>query len=167
MNTRITITEHGPMYTVDIHSTTMGSPISATMSDSYLYAVIDGMLWWAINRKLDSVVAVCMDQPAPTERDAHLQFGHAVASGKELVMHVFTTPWHEHQEERQARIVRYIRHEVPKLQPMVSHGPHAPMAKAELAEIIELCTLLEDRIAHSGEAMHGLQGMVTINKAAA
>lgn len=161
MNTRIHIHHHGGMITVRLHSTAMASPISATLSGPYLYALVDGLLWWCINRKLDSLVACAMGQPAPANRDEALRFGNSLANGEELVMQCFTTPFHEHDEQRQERILAYLHKHLPSLNAMAQHGPHRATSMAELAELMELCTLLQQRIQHSGEAMHGIGGMIT------
>jgi Asp-tRNA(Asn)/Glu-tRNA(Gln) amidotransferase B subunit len=166
MNTHITITEHGPMYTVDIHSTAMGSAITATLSGPAIYSMVDGLLWWTINSKLSSLVATAMDE-TPTERAQRMQYGASLEDGRMLVHHVYTTPFYQSTEEQQARIVETIGKHLPELAPLTRYGTHAELAKAELAELMELCTLLQDRILHSAIAMHGIQAITTTTKAAA
>ena len=167
MTTRINIHEHADMLTVRINGTAMGTPISATLSGPILYALVDGLLWWCVNRKLDALVACAQRQPAPADRNAAIFFGQALKDGEEMVMHCFTTPFHEHNEERQLRIMVYLTKHLPALEPLASHGPHASVARAELAELMELCTLLRDRIEHNGEAMRGLDGITTTELLAA
>lgn len=166
MNTRIHIHEHGAMLTVRLNSTGMGSAISASLSGPLLYALVDGLLWWCINRKLDALVACAQGQPAPTNRNDALEFGAAMLTGEDLVMRCFTTPFHEHAEDRQERIVGYIRKELPKLRAL-TYGPHHATASTELAELMELCTILQQRIASPGDAMLGLDTMVAPRTAAA
>lgn len=166
MNTRIHIHEHGSMLTVRITSMAMASPISATLSGPLLYALVDGLLWWCINRKLDALVACAQGQRAPADRNDALEFGAAMVTGEDLVMRCFTTPFHEHGEERQERIVAYIGRELPKLRAL-TYGPHHATATAELAELMELCTILQQRIANPMDAMLGLESMVEPRTAAA
>lgn len=166
MSTRLHITEHGTMFTVRITSTAMGQEVSATISGPILYALVDGLLWWCINRKLDALVACAQRQPAPAHRDAAIAFGHSLQQGEEMVMQCFTTPFHEHTEERQQRIMHYLQRYLPDLHPIASHGPHSTMATAELAQLTELATVLKHRIAHPYEAMHGIEGMVQVEQAA-
>lgn len=166
MNTRLHITEHGTVFTVRIVGTAMGQQISATLSGPVLYALVDGLLWWQVNQMMDKLVACAQRQPAPTERDAALAFGHSLHEGEELVMHCFRTPYYEHDEERNMRILNYLNRHLPALQPIAQHGPHAAMATADLAELMELCTLLKDRMQHVTVAMHGLDGLVQLTNAA-
>lgn len=167
MTTSLTIHEHGTMFTVRINGTAMGSAITASISGPILYALVDGLLWWGINRKLDALVACAMGQPAPTQRDQALAFGSARAEGEEMVMHCFTSPFHEQDEERQLRITTYLTRHLPNLHPIADHGPHSPTARTELAELHELVQLLSQRIIHSGQAMHGIEGMTTTELQAA
>lgn len=167
MNTTFTIHEHGDQFTVKVRSSAMGSPLAASLAGPLKYALIDGLLWWTINRKLDQLVAVAMGQPRIEDRNQALSFGNALSTGEDLVMRIYTTPFHEHAEERQKRILAYLSKELPGLEPITRHGAHAPMANAELAELIELCTLLKDRIDHSAEALHGMEGMLQITTAQA
>lgn len=167
MTTRIHITEHAQMLTVRINGTAMGTSISATLSGPILYALVDGLLWWCVNRKLDALVACAQRQPAPADRNAAIFFGQALKDGEEMVMHCFTTPFHEHNQMRQLRIMEYLTKHLPGLEPLASHGPHATVARAELAELMELCTLLRERIAHQGDAKLGLEGIITTELLAA
>ena len=170
MNTKITISESqhtqgAAIYTVSITSSAMGESITATLSGAYLYALIDGLLWWTINRKLERLVATSMSTVPSAEHAA--EFGQALGAGEELVHHVFTTPFHEANEHRQERIVTAILRRLPALAGITRQGPHAAMAKADLAELTELATLLRERIDHVAEALHGLEGMYTMEKLAA
>jgi Asp-tRNA(Asn)/Glu-tRNA(Gln) amidotransferase B subunit len=160
MTTSIHINEIGAMLTVTIRSTAMGSNITASLSSTYLYANIDGLLWWVIDQKLNSLVSTAMDE-LPTDRNQRIEYGHALSDGQQLTMDIFTTPFFETTEERQDRIVRAVSKHLPELAPLTRYGSHAELAKAELAELMELCGILRDRIAHSGEAMHGIAHIAT------
>lgn len=161
MNTRLHIHYHGSTITVRISSTAMGSTISASLSGPILYALVDGLLWWCINAKLTALVGTAQGQPAPTDRDASIFFAQGLVAGEELVMQCFTTPFYEHHEERQARIVDYITRKLPGLQPIADHGPHSTIARAELAELQQLCTMLHQRIQDPANAMLALEEMLT------
>jgi len=164
MSTTITLHEQGHTFTAKLNATAMGAPIMASLAGTTKYALIDGLLWWAINRKLEAMVATSMGNPAAADHDEATRQGRAQAHGEQLVHRVFTTPFHSHSDERQAAIVAYINKELPALQPLTVGNPHAATAKAELAELMELCTILHDRINHPAEA---LRGMDTILKKAA
>jgi hypothetical protein len=84
-----------------------------------------------------------------------------------LVHQVHSVPFYMEMEDSQLRIMHEINKRLPQLAPLARYGTHAALAKAELAELMELCLLLKDRIGHSGEALHGLAGMVTTTNAVA
>jgi hypothetical protein len=167
MNTSFTIHEHGDQFTVKVNSTAMGSPVHAALSGTAKYALIDGLLWFTINRKLDQLVATAMGQPRIEDRNQALSFGNALNIGEDLVMRTFRAPFYDTTEAKQQRIMHYLAKELPALEPLTRHGAHAPMAKAELAKLLELCTILAERIAHPADAMHGMQGLITTITAAA
>lgn len=167
MNTSFTIHEHGNQFTVKVRSSAMGSPLAASLSGMTKHVLIDALLWWTMNRKLDQLVAVSMGQPRIEDRNQALSYGNALSTGEDLVMRIYTTPFNENAEERNKRILHYMAQELPALEPLTRHGAHAPMAKAELAELLELCTLLKDRLAHDAEALHGMHGMLSTTTALA
>lgn len=161
MNTSFTIHEHGDQFTVKVNSTAMGSPVHAALNGRFKYALIDALLWFTINSKLDQLVATAMGQQRIEDRNQALSFGNALNIGEDLVMRTFRTPFYDTTEAKQERIMHYLAKELPALEPLTRQGAHAPMAKAELAELLELCTILANRIAHPADAMHGMQGLIT------
>lgn len=150
------ITEHieGHGYTICIEASAMGTTVKAQLSGMLRYALIDGLLWWVLCRKLDAFVASCLPLPI------HASMVHAGAlhEGERLVAYVHTTPWHESDGERATRIMRTLHHHLPELAPLAQTSA---MHQTEHKELLALANLLHERLLHPGEASHGLQHILT------
>lgn len=150
------ITEHieGHGYTVCIEASAMGTTVKAQLSGMLRYALIDGLLWWVLCRKLDAFVASCLPLPI------HASMVHASAlhEGERLVAYVHTTPFHESDEERATRTLRTLHHHLPQLEPLAKASE---LHQREHQELVALANLLHERLLHPGEANHGLEGILT------
>lgn len=151
----MTITEHthGAMLTLSMEFGTMKGRLSATLSGHTRCAIIDGLLWWALNRKLDALVAACMPLPI----HASMEHAQALHEGERLVHYVHYTPWHMEEEKRQLKVCTTVDTHIPELAPLAALGPDH---QREYQELKALATLLRSRIQHPGEAYHGLEGII-------
>lgn len=145
--------------TVTIETTAMGEPITATLSARMRYAAIDGLLWWAMGRKLLALCNACAALPV----HADLRTAQALSVAESLLTYVHTIGYHHADGKDFQRILRTITHYQAELQQLTKLGePYA----GEVRGIGELAKLIADRGKHEGEAMHGLEGIYQQRRAA-
>ena len=152
----ITETVVGKMHTMHLTDNSLTGPISATLSgiEQHRYALIDGLIWYAIGRKLEALWSKFQSVKA-THANQH---SHDVAQG--LLIYVHTVPFHESTEERQLRIAHTIGKHVPELATLAEEV-RDPEAQAEVRRLRRLVESLRSRIEHPGDAGHGLEGIIT------
>lgn len=146
-------TSTGDMLTLSIDFTTLSGRMTATLSGPSRCSIIDGLLWWALNRKLDAFVASCMHLPI----HASMQHAQALHRGEALVHFVHFTPWHKAEEKRASSICRKVEQHIPDLAPLASLSP---AHQREHDQLITLATLLRKRMAHPADPYHGLEGIL-------
>lgn len=146
----------GKMHTMHLTDTSINGTISATLSgiEQHRYALIDGLIWYAIGRKLEAL----WEKFQTVERTIATKHGHEVASA--LVQYVHTVPFHELPEERQKRIAHTITKHVPELATLAKRV-RDPNTESEVASVMRLAELLASRIEHPHDAGHGLEGIIT------
>lgn len=146
-------TSTGNMLALSIDFTTLSGRMTATLSGHTRAAIIDGLLWWALNRKLDAFVAACMHLPI----HASMQHAQALHRGESLVHYVHFTPWHKAEEKRASSICGKVEEHLPELAPLASLSP---AHQREHDQLITLATLLRKRLAHPADPYHGLEGIL-------
>lgn len=149
----ITETSTGDMLTMRIDIATLSGPANASLHGRMRYAIIDGLLWWALGRKLDALVAAAMRLPIHHNEEQ----AQALHVGEALVAYVTTTPWEESDDDRAARIYRTMRQRLPELAPLCALGQDHAREHSEATALVEL---LQARLAHPGDAGHGLDGIL-------
>lgn len=159
----MTLTETivGRMHTITIADIALDGKVTATLSgiEQHRYALIDGLLWYSIGRKLEGL----WNAFQTVGRTPKTQRAHEVANG--LLIYVHTVPFHESTEERQQRIATNINTYLPDLVTLAEQV-RDQRVQDEVADVRRLATLLRDRIAHPHDAGHGLQGILTTKLAA-
>lgn len=142
--------------TIRVEATSLLGPISATLiaPAPHTGPVVDGLLWWALDRKLDAFLAHHVGTDDPISENV-------LFKGVQLLHYVQTVPYHESTRQRAQRIGNTILKDLPELATLVSTVPDPDgRAQAEHAELVELAHLIRDRVNHEGDALHGLDGMI-------
>jgi hypothetical protein len=140
--------------TIHLEATRMGGQlIKATLSDQpdRTQAVVDGLLWWALDRKLDAFVAYHVGQETPATEDL-------IFLGVRLLHYVQTTTYHEAEGEQAMRIGNTITTHLPELHGLIEAGDTS--AEAEHAELMALAQLIQGRIQRPGMPEHGIQAIM-------
>lgn len=161
MNLHINTTQLGEQITATIHFAIVGRPMNGQLSGPIAYALYDGLLWWAFNRKLEGFLAAVVP---PVQDIGGLQsVGYRIDLGERLHRYVFTSNFHNADGEALQRIFNTIERNLPQLAPLTIARPDLATEHAELGELF---ALIRDRIAHQGVAGHGLADMLKPAKAA-
>lgn len=163
MSAHFTITRGEPAH-VAVHAECLGMPIHSTISGHVLSALVDGSLWYTINRMLERFVASAVPPAVLTAETRSLCT--AIDLGEGMVHYVFTQPFHMADDERAHRIMRTINNNLPALEPLINAGSNPEERRAAWVELRKLASILQARIGESG-ALHGLEGISTINQASA
>jgi hypothetical protein len=159
---KLTETIIGRMHTMHLTDTVLGHTISATLSgiEPHRYALIDGLLWWCIGRRLE----LLWESFRSVQPDLATKHSHEVASA--LVRYVHTVPFHEVPEDRQRRIMDMIGKHVPELATLAKRVRNA-QAETEVAIVRQLAETLKARIENPNDAGHGLEDVLTYQQIAA
>lgn len=152
---KITEHTHGDMLTLSIDFGSMNGRMNATLSGHARYAIIDGLLWWAMNRKVDALVAACMPLPI----HASMEYAYALQVGESLVSELTLSRFECSSDEQALEGMAYIKGRLDHLAPLAELGPDH---QREYRELVALTTLLRERIQHPGAAYHGLDDIMDI-----
>lgn len=151
----ITPSEH---VTITVRIDLFGAEHSATLSGRFRYAVLDGLLWWTLNRYMGAFVAHCM----PMVHHADMEQASALHDGEALVHYVYTAPFAEADDARALRIMAFIGRHLPTLAVLAT----TPELVALHDRMLLLAETLKDRLDHPGEALHGVEGILKHQDAA-
>jgi hypothetical protein len=153
MNLTINISESADTISAQIKGTTSGEPYTASLSGPVKMDLVDGLLWYALNRKIDWFVATAITPP--DQPDSHASF-----TGYRLALYVTTTPLYMGTSEMQARIMRTIANTLPELEPLIQAGPDPDKRRTEFESINALTQLLRNRIADPTGTSHLLDPFI-------
>lgn len=159
----MTITEQsqGEQMTLTLSVYLTDATYSTSITGRLRRPLVDGLLWWALGRTLDHIVANALASGHPGCE----QMGELVHTGERLVAYLFATPFHQAENPKAERIMDLVAKHLPELAPLVTAMPEfaEPFALAQ-----RLTTILTQRIEHSyGNALHGVEDVYTQTKKAA
>jgi len=117
-----TETQQGDMLTISVHVGLPDATYTATLSGRMRGPILDALLWWALGRTMDHLVATA--QPIVWAAQFHQANSEALYTGESLVH--FTTvvaPFYEADDERAQRIMRVVHEHLPELAPLATMRP--------------------------------------------
>lgn len=144
-----TITGEG--ITITVRATRLGEPITASLSghERFQYALIDGLLWWTLCRKLEAFTLGMANVPGLGAFQELEENG----TPARLLRYVFTTQFHAQGQEESTRTMRTILKHLPELEELAMGNAER---ESEHRQMVRLAEILQARIARPGDAEHAV-----------
>ncbi len=151
----------GELFTISVTVRFTDVQHTATLTDRLRRPLIDALLWWALGRTLDHLVATAYNAILLRQGDVHEAYTEAEA----LHDLYFRTPYTESDDERATRITRYFMEHLPRLAPLCEL---APPLKAVYAQAEAIARILHERVEHSyATPLHGVADVYHVAREAA
>lgn len=156
---RLNIHTAGEQFTVTITGTGLGKEHTASLSGLIRWPLIDGLLWWLLDRKLDTLVAYCLPLPI----HASMPHAQALSVAEGLTTYVHTAPYYRQDVPGALKTLRTIRNKLPELKPLAEVGQEVTI---ELQRINDLLTILMERTVNEseGRALHAVEHFTTFTQ---
>ncbi len=153
----ITETTTGETITMHLELDIFGQYYAAELDGRTRYAIIDGLLWWAIKRMHESFTMEVQRHGFTFMHD-----GEPVTTCDALLHYLFHLDFANTSPEQAIRAMHTVRRSLATITPLAITAP----MKDLLQQLQSTARILSDRLEHAGEALHGVEGVLKHQDAA-
>ena len=150
----ITETTTGETIAMHLELDIMGQYHGAQLDGRARYAIIDGLLWWAIKHQVDAFTKRALE--------TFFTSGKAMITAESLNHYVWHLDFHNTEQPQAARIMTTVRQALMDIEPLATTAP----MKDLLQQLQSTARILQERLQHPGEALHGVEGILKHQDAA-
>jgi len=151
----ITETITGEGITMHLELDILGQYHGAQLDGRARYAIIDGLLWWAIQHQVDAFTKRALETFS-------ILNGPAMNTAESLDHYVWHLDWANTGSEQARRILTTVRIALVDMEPLAMDAP----MKELLQQLQSTARILADRMDHAGEALHGVERIMKHQDAA-
>lgn len=153
----ITETTTGETITMHLELDIFGQYHGAQLDGRARYAIIDGLLWWAIKHMHEAFTLEVLRHGFTFKHD-----GETVTTSEALLHYLYHLDFPNTSEEEAQRAMRTVCRSLATITPLAITQPMRDL----LQQLQSTAAILQERLVRPGDALHGVEGILKHQDAA-